>query len=195
MSPFSLEHGAMRPGPAAPKRPTIWQGMSFPQKALAILFLPMVASVIVIFTDIVPTVMQKPPATTSTSAPSASAPTEVPTEAPTGDPEDIDRVPLVPPPMPSGLPPAVSASASAQEAVSAAPVVSNAPPPQPPAIPTEEPETSKNKSLQRQAVDAVHAGAYERAAELYGELAKKYPENKAYAAAAAIARAKAGGRK
>jgi hypothetical protein len=39
-------------------------------------------------------------------------------------------------------------------------------------------------------VDALASGSYAEAARLYEELAKKYPQNKAYAAAAAITRAK-----
>jgi outer membrane protein assembly factor BamD (BamD/ComL family) len=48
------------------------------------------------------------------------------------------------------------------------------------------------KTLQREAADAVASGAYGRAAELYDQLAKQYPNKPAYAEAAAILRTKAG---
>ena len=51
------------------------------------------------------------------------------------------------------------------------------------------------RSPQREAADAVAAGAFERAAKLYDDLASKHPDQPVYAEAAAITRAKAAARR
>ena len=62
--------------------------------------------------------------------------------------------------------------------------------PMPPACPKISPGPNLIPD-QRKAVDAVAAASFGEAADVYEKLAKKYPDNKAYAAAAAITRAKA----
>jgi len=53
---------------------------------------------------------------------------------------------------------------------------------------------STAKTPQREAADAVAAGAFDRAARLYEELARAHPEVPAYAEAARIMKARAGKR-
>ena len=53
---------------------------------------------------------------------------------------------------------------------------------------------STQKTREREAADAVAAGAYDKAARLYEDLAKAHPEAPAYAEAARIMKARAGKR-
>ncbi len=76
--------------------------------------------------------------------------------------------------------PAPSGSASARPASSTAPSSS--------------PATPGPKTPQREAADAVAAGAFDRAATLYAELARSHPDVPAYTEAARIMKAKAGKR-
>jgi hypothetical protein len=111
------------------------------------------------------------------------------------------------PPPPSPPRPPSSASARPTAAPSATPAAT------PPAPATSAPETARApsasssaapaagspatagpKTPQREAADAVAAGAFDRAATLYEDLARAHPDVPAYAAAARIMRAKAGKR-
>jgi hypothetical protein len=57
------------------------------------------------------------------------------------------------------------------------------------------PRTDGKRTLERAAVDAVVAGAYDQAAKMYAELAEAHPDNGAYREAARILRAKSTPRK
>jgi TolA-binding protein len=164
-----------------------WASMSFPQKATAFLFLPMVLSVLVLFTDIVPTANHAAPTGKAPTPPGSSAlTTPSATLSDTGpDSTALAASDAVPDPDPEVEPPAPSAS---EVADSDAPAPASAEPDEPAEEVEDVPKGEKSK--QRQAVDALASGSYAEAARLYEELAKKYPQNKAYAAAAAITRAK-----
>jgi hypothetical protein len=176
-----------------------WKRMSFPQKMTAILFIPMVASVIVIFTDVrglgqAPAANQ--PAATSSAAAGAdsAAPSgsgEAPAEDDGGGTETAGTLddPPEEPPDDDGTteaPDGPDAPATAEAAATADPPKRKGP--------VIRPKMSKTKSLERQAVDAVARASYAEAAELYEKLAKENPKNDAFAAAAAITRAKAQGK-
>ena len=161
----------VQPGAAPPKKQSWigarWREASGPKKAMVFLMLPLIWAVWVIFTD-------KPPAARpGKAAPSAatSAPSATPSAGASGTPA---ATPVAPPPVaPPDPPPPASAKASAS--ASSVPV-------------------STAKTPQREAADAVAAGAFDRAARLYEELARAHPEVPAYAEAARIMKARAGKR-
>jgi hypothetical protein len=129
--------------------------------------------------------------------PSTSQAAQRPTAPPTGEPT-LEAPPSVPPPSiaveppPSASPSASSSVAEARPPTAPAPSPSRPLPPQPPSRQEPGEKSASGKTLQREAADAVAAGAFAKAAELYEQLAKKYPNRPAYAEAASILRAKAG---
>lgn len=167
---------AMKAGSPPPAKPlagalAAWAKMSFPQKATVILFLPMVASVLVIFFDIG---VQKPPPRTAT------APTATATSAPTTEPVAVAETDGDETARNEGSGETDSGETDSGDAegskTAAAP----------------KPRNKKGaKTLQRKAADAVASADYARAVSIYEQLAEKYPDNEAYAAALAITKAKA----
>ena len=175
-SPFEVPgDGATAPvGP--PQKQTgpkaIWQAMSFPRKATVILVLPLIAASFVILTE--KPLPPKPPKTSTSATTTAPKPSTVTAAA-------------APPTA------ATATTASADPAPGAGPV--------------EDKQAKRSKtadedaklppgklSAQREAADAVAAGAYDRAAKMYEELAAKYPDQAVFSEAAAITRAKANSR-
>ncbi len=188
-SGVAVDMSRTMPAPKSSSLAAMWKGMSFPQRATAILFLPMVAAVFVLFSDD-PRLVGAPPAPTLAAAP-PTAPSEAPSEPAPPEPPSQETV------TDSGaealdVPEQPAASATATDTTA---VASNVPAPVPePPAPEPPPlqRTGKDKkSLQRKAVDAVAAAAYEEAARYYEQLAELEPDNPAYAAAAAITRQKA----
>jgi hypothetical protein len=174
---FGMDHSATGKF-SDPPQLSAWQRMSFARKALVILFLPMVASVIVLFTDVLP--KKGGPAARGSAAPSASASSKPIAARNTAEPKNTGKLPeKLPEPSPKDAMPVASEAIPIESATPIAPEVAQ------PKMPEGE------KTLQRKAVDAFVAGSYEEAARLYDQLAKQHPENPAYAAAANIARAKA----
>jgi hypothetical protein len=162
--------------PAAPEAPVApakreswiaarWREASGPKKAMAVLMLPLIWAVWVIFTDKPPAARPPKPTTSAAASPSATPSAGVPSASAVAS--------IAPAPPPAPAPPSPSGKASA--APSAAP-------------------TSTAKTPQREAADAVAVGAYDKAARLYEELAKAHPDVPAYAEAARIMKAKAGKR-
>jgi hypothetical protein len=156
--------------PVAPPAPQSfiaarWREASGPKKALFVLMVPLVWAVWVIFTD-APAPPTPKPAASATTQPSAAPRMGASSAAPaTTEP---------PPTMPTTEAPA--GTSSARVATSSSPA------------------TTGPKTPQREAADAVAAGAFDRASKLYDELAKAHPEVTAYAEAARIMKAKAGKR-
>ena len=145
-----------------------WREASGPKKAMFFLMGPLIWAVWVIFTDKPPPPRPAKPATSAATSASASA---------------------------SAGAPSASASSTASSAAE----------PSGPVMPTPTPATSASgkpsaapastqKTREREAADAVTAGAYDKAARLYEELAKAHPEAPAYAEAARIMKARAGKR-
>lgn len=110
-----------------------------------------------------------------------------------------------PPPRPAKPAASAATSASSGASASASSSASSAAEPFGPVMPTPTPVTSASgkpsaapastqKTREREAADAVAAGAYDKAARLYEELAKAHPEAPAYAEAARIMKARAGKR-
>jgi hypothetical protein len=111
----------------------------------------------------------KPPAARP-AKPAPSATASAPSASPSAGPSATPAAPPVAPPDPPA-----SASPRASASASAAPA-------------------STTKTPQREAADAVAAGAFDRAARLYEELARTHPDVPAYAEAARIMKARAGKR-
>ena len=157
------------PPAAAPAKQSwiaaLWRETSGPKKALIVLMIPMIWAVWVIFTDAPP-----PPAPPKPAASASAAPSAVPSAGATRR-----RRPRSSRLAPSGSGGALGAAASA-------------------AAPSTSPATTGAKTPQREAADAVAAGAFDRAATLYEDLARAHPDVPAYAAAARIMKAKAGRR-
>jgi hypothetical protein len=157
---------------AAPAAKESWIGMrwreaSGPKKALVVLMAPLLWAVWVIFTDKPPAPRPARPATSASTSPS--------TTPSTGSPSAPAEPAGEPPSAPGGSgPPAAKAAGSA--------------------APSGSPATTGPRTPQREAADAVAAGAFDRAAKLYEDLAKAHPEVPAYAEAARIMKAKAGRR-
>jgi hypothetical protein len=180
-----------------------WGSMSFAKKATVILFLPMVASVLVIFFDIpgIPGLGKRQPTAMTTTAPTGAQPQPDPVA--TASPS----VAVVPGEVRSDPQPALKATASGAPAVlpSASPSVAGlvkdpaSPPLEDDPVANRAKQTVRDepkiapgsRTLQREAADAVAAGAYDRAAKLYEKLAAQHPDQPAFAEAAAITRAKA----
>lgn len=185
--------------PAPPKSSlaSMWKDMSFPQRATAILFLPMVAAVIVLFSDD-PRLTGTPPQPMATPSPSAAAAAQdAAGTAETATAENEEQELAVEDAPESNVAEADSAGpqpatpellAKAEKRAADADVT-------PAAKQRSQPRgkrgSKEQKTLQRKAVDAVAAAAYEEAATYYEELAKMDPDNPAYAAAASITRQKA----
>lgn len=177
-----------------------WGSMSFAKKATVLLFLPMVASVVVIFFDIPgipgPKNVSKTDTTTTAAATTQPQPDPAPTASPsvaavTADPTRPDA-----PISPTAA--AKAPSANPSTAGLGKDVVS--PPPEDDPVANRAKQTMQqnetkiapgSRTLQREAADAVAAGAYDRAAKLYEKLAAQHPDQPAFAEAAAITRAKA----
>jgi len=180
--PVEVGQMATGPGEAAEKKPSWWDRMSFPQRATMILFIPMALSCVVLFTDVAGKRAPRGSSSasrTSTSAPSASTGTGGEETDNGGEEPDDGGEPFAVPTAP--------VDPSAAPAKPDRPIASNK-------RKRRKRRGSKGRrTLQRKAVDAVAAASYEEAAKAYEKLAKKYPDNKAYAAAAAITRAKANG--
>lgn len=126
-----------------------------------------------------PTAVGDAPAGTATASPPAGV-----TPWPPGVPcPPVGWPPNVPPPcVPNGvqLPAAATVGTAASAASDASAKQGSKPPPSP--RPTDQ------KTLERQAVDAVASGEYPRAASLYEELSRKEPNNRVYVEAARILR-------
>jgi hypothetical protein len=188
------------------------QGMSLPKLLTAVLFLPMVLSVLYLFMgDQLGLALKRIRSTPSASARSeartspgasaslpASSASAAPSAAlagasdPAGSAAPAMRAEAPTEPMSSAAAPADGATAplpsAARAADSARPGAGDAPVE---ASGNGKGKPADGKSLQREAADAVAAGAFARAAKLYEELARKYPNKPAYAEAALIMRAKA----
>jgi len=92
------------------------------------------------------------------------------------------------------------ASASATETVDTSEPAPKPPTPVPTSVPSTAPSASSwktdgKRTLERVAIDAVAAGAFDQAAKIYMELAEAHPDNAAYREAARILRAKAASKK
>ena len=182
--------GLSRMEPGAKK--SAWQELSGPKRVLVLLSPLLVASVLVLFMGEELGLEPKPRRPVAKAQPSAgpsAAPamgTAAPTASPTAPSTALPSANAGPP-----EPPAPSTSA-------APPEPPEPPEPVPPPRPTARPKsavaakTDGSKSLQRLAADAVAAGSFARAAELYEQLAKENPGKPAYAEAAAIMREKSG---
>ncbi|WP_197041122.1 FHA domain-containing protein [Chondromyces apiculatus] len=184
-------------------RKSAWQELSGPKKMMVFLSPLLLAAVVVLFLGEELGLTPKAPgpaATTQAQAPEKPAPTAVPaapTEAP-GEPTPAPSAggppsaaptagePNTPPPLPPE--PAQDSPPPQATASIAAPT----PPPLPASQGAQPAKSDGTKSLQRLAADAVAAGSYARAAELYQQLARANPNRPAYAEAAEIMRAKAG---
>ena len=199
--PISTE-GLERSAPV--QRKSGWREMPGPRKLLILLSPLLVGAVLILFIGdelgIGPEAKgatRKLSATPSAAAQHPPAPSATPTE------------PILPPDR--ATPPGPSRAAVAPSAAStlaatpsgnpaAVPTVGgdsagpppDAPPPTPPDPSSASEKVATGKTLQREAADAVAAGSLARAAEIYEQLAKKYPNKTAYAEAAAILRAKVG---
>ena len=182
---------AMRAGSPPPAGPVAgmvasWGKMSFPQKATVILFLPMIASVLVIFFDIG---VQKPPprtaaaptATATATAETTSEPVAVAeTDEPSGGDEGTE---------PNGAGETDGTATDGGDGPNEGTDEGTA---KTAAAPKPKPRGKKGAAtLQRKAADAVAIADYARAVEIYEQLVKKHPGNEAYAAALAITQAKA----
>ncbi len=157
--------------PPAPQQSFLaarWRETSGPKKALVFLMAPLIWAVWVIFTD--PPVPPAPPkpATSATTSPSG---------APRSGGSGAAPAPTEPPATAMEAP-AASTSAKAGPSTAA----------------SGSPATTGPKTPQREAADAVAAGAFDRAARLYDELAKAHPEVPAYAEAARIMKVRMGKR-
>lgn len=192
------------PNPAAPGAKPASAGMSLPMKLTAVLFLPMVLSVVYLFmgdqlgltskrerpapsassrearaalsastskaaTDVAATASSD--AAASTNPPAASAEPTALAAAPASATSNADEPPALIEPTPGGKRPGAAD----------APLETSG---------DEKQKGASGRTLQREAADAVAAGAYGHAAKLYEELARKYPNKPAYAEAALILRAK-----
>lgn len=167
-------------------------GISGPKKALIALFPLLIAAVAVLFfgeeLGLDPKPPRRPAATAKASASAAARPAPTAAESPTSSAAATSAAP--PEPNASAAPPATSASAAPPE-----PNAKETPPDparSPRAAPSQQVKGASERSLQRQAADAVAAGSFARAAALYDQLAKEHPNKPAYAEAAAIMREKAG---
>jgi hypothetical protein len=148
-----------------------WSGASRAKKAALVLLLP---ATLFLGISLTKGVTRRPPAGAApapvktiiaTSGGASSAPSA------TSAPADV---------APSDSGPALAAAAPAKPVVTSMPGPTSAP----------SPLTSKQKTLQRRAVDAVAAGAHEEAARIYEELAQSNPAEPAYVEAARILKAK-----
>jgi hypothetical protein len=179
------KRAAPPPGPVAMalgSLATHWQEASGVQKALVVLLVPLLGSVWIIFTDL-------PSSRTKPAAPTASATTSAWVAATTTPAESSSA----PGPVSSLEKPAASerpvASEKPTSAATARPAETSRVVAPPPPASTSTP-SSGGKTAQREAADAVAAGAFDEAAKLYEELAKAHPDVPAYAEAARILRAK-----
>ena len=189
---------SMGAGPPPPTKPATgalssWATMSFPQKATVVLFLPMVASVLVIFFDIG---VEKPPPRTA-AAPTAAAPTATATA--TADATETGEPVAVASNDGSETDAGAEGSDGTHEGAEAVAGGSDEGTDEGSETaendePADEPQPRLKKgetTLQRKAADAVARADYEKAVAIYEELTKKYPDNEAYAAALLITKSKA----
>jgi hypothetical protein len=182
-----------------------WKAMSVPKRIAFVLFpIALLLGFITLFQDdpppqparkprpdggaamaaadagVVPPVMMSTGATTGGTAATQPQPTAWPKGVPCPPPNWPPNVPLPCVPDPTG-----TTTGGTTGAVD--------PPPPPPTskkdagAPT---LTSSTRTLERQAVDAVAAGNKEQAAQIYEELSRRDPNNRVYAEAARILRAK-----
>jgi hypothetical protein len=203
-----MGEGATTPLGMTPRSPEkgVWGSMSFPKKAMAILFVPMALSVIVIFADIpgMPGASKRPVATaTTTTAANTRPPEPTPTSPPTAATSVGVTASTVQPNPSVGakgpIPPATGAAGALASAIPSTAGGIDAPPADPDdpiaqraKVLRQDPiATQGARTLQREAADAVAAGAWDRAAKLYEKLAAQHPDQPAFAEAAAITRAKA----
>ena len=206
-----MGEGATTPLGMTPRSPGkgVWGSMSFPKKATVILLVPMALSVLVIFADIpgMPGASKRPVATataTTTTAATTRPPEPTPTSPPTAAASVGVTASTVQPNPSVGakgpIPPATGAAGALASAIpSTVPGGIDAPladPDDPIAqrakVLRQDPiATQGARTLQREAADAVAAGAWDRAAKLYEKLAAQHPDQPAFAEAAAITRAKA----
>lgn len=190
--------------PPSVQQPTTTEGvvssgsetkLSGPKKALIALFPLLVAAVAVLFfgeeLGLDPRPPRKPAATAKASASAAARPAPTAAASTTTSAAAAPGTSAASPePDASAAPPASSASAAPPEPSG------KEPPPDPTRSPratqSQSVKPSAERSMQRQAADAVAAGSFARAAELYDQLAKEHPNKPAYAEAAMIMREKAG---
>jgi hypothetical protein len=155
---------AAAPNPQGDALKQKWDELSGPKKILVALLPALMVSLYFLFIadDELPAAV---PVAADAAAPVQSGP-------------PIDAGPVAP------VPPTI--------AVSQLPVTPPPPPPPPPASGSAQPTATNpaQRTLERQAVDWVASGQYERAAAAYDQLAQQFPDRPAYREAARILRGK-----
>lgn len=207
---FGPTPSGTQPAPAAePSLGAKWAALSIPKKILIVLAPFSITSAIYLFVDEpAPPRHKTPTSEASAHASSSAAPIPTAVVAPgsnvavqPGAQAWPPGVPCPPPGWPANTPlPCIPNGVTTAATPIASPVAAPVSPPQAtPAAPQAAKEATKDgaapavKTLERQAVEALAANDYAKAATLYGELARRDPQSAVYAEAARIARSKLDG--